>query len=209
MKAPARLIIPLWGEAYASKLATMTLPALLAPGNLPALAGMFDVELVLVTETKLFDKIREAGSFQELARLCRTRFVSLDDLMTDLPGDYGVVLTYALFRGFADLGDAHDRHLPHVPQCRFHHQRRVAAAPRQADAGGQAGDPRTELSRGAGGRVAEAAGGRRPREGRARHERARHGQARAHPQARDRQGPHRQSTAVPPAVDGPVLLVRR
>ena len=24
--------------------------------------------------------------------------------MTDLPGDYGVVLTYALFRGFADLG---------------------------------------------------------------------------------------------------------
>jgi hypothetical protein len=105
MKAPARLIIPLWGEAYASKLATMTLPALLAPDNLPALADMFDVELVLVTETKLFDKIREAGSFQQLARLCRTRFVSLDDLMTDLPGDYGVVLTYALFRGFGDLGE--------------------------------------------------------------------------------------------------------
>ena len=105
MKAPARLIIPLWGEAYASKLATMTLPALLAPGNLPALADMFDVELVLVTETKLFDKIRQAGSFQQLARLCRTRFVSLDDLMTDLPGDYGVVLTYALFRGFGDLGE--------------------------------------------------------------------------------------------------------
>ena len=68
MKEPARLIIPLWGEAYASKLVTMTLPALLAPGNLPALADMFDVELVLVTETKLYDKIRQAGSFQRLAR---------------------------------------------------------------------------------------------------------------------------------------------
>ena len=64
MKQTARLIIPLWGEAYASKLVTMTLPALLAPGNLPALAGMFDVELVLVTETRLFDTIRQASSFQ-------------------------------------------------------------------------------------------------------------------------------------------------
>src|SRR5262245_57002636 len=104
MKEPARLIIPLWGEAYASKLVTMTLPALLASGNLPALADMFDVELVLVTETKLFDQIRQASSFQQVAALCRAQFVSLDDLMTDLPGDYGVVLTYALFRGFADLG---------------------------------------------------------------------------------------------------------
>ena len=104
MKDPARLIIPLWGEAYASKLVTMTLPALLAPGNLPALAGMFDVELVLVTESKLYDKIRQASSFQLVSRVCRTKLVSLDDLMTELPGDYGVVLTYALFRGFADLG---------------------------------------------------------------------------------------------------------
>ena len=104
MKEPARLIIPLWGEAYASKLVTMTLPALLAPGNLPALASMFDVELVLVTETTLYDKIRRASSFQLVSRVCRTEFVSLDDLMTELPGDYGVVLTYALFRGFTDLG---------------------------------------------------------------------------------------------------------
>ena len=63
MKESARLIIPLWGEAYASKLVTMTLPALLAPGNLPALAEMFDVELVLVTETKLYDRIRQASPF--------------------------------------------------------------------------------------------------------------------------------------------------
>ena len=104
MKEPARLIIPLWGEAYANKLVTMTLPALLAPGNLPALAEMFDVELVLVTEAKLYDKIRQANSFQLVSQVCRTRFVSLDDLMTELPGDYGVVLTYALFRGFTDLG---------------------------------------------------------------------------------------------------------
>src|SRR5499426_92472 len=104
-KQIARLIIPLWGEAYASKLVSMTLPALLAPGNLPALAALFDVELVLVTETGLFDAIRRAKSFQRVSEFCRPQFVSLDDLMTDIPGDYGVVLTYALHRGFVDLGE--------------------------------------------------------------------------------------------------------
>ncbi|MFL6975097.1 MAG: hypothetical protein ACJ8F2_24555, partial [Xanthobacteraceae bacterium] len=104
MREPARLIIPLWGEVYAQKLVSITLPALLAPGNLPALTGLFDVELVLVTETRLFDRIRHAQSFQLVSKLCRTELVSLDDLITELPGDYGVVLTYALFRGFSDLG---------------------------------------------------------------------------------------------------------
>src|SRR6202158_6306202 len=100
----ARIIIPSWGEVYAQKLISITLPALLAPGNLPALRTMFDVEIVLVTESRLFDSIRSSKSFQFVSGLCRTRLVSLDDLMTDVPGDYGVVLTYALFRGFTDLG---------------------------------------------------------------------------------------------------------
>ena len=46
MEQNARLIIPLWGKAYADKLTSMTLPALLAPGNLPALCAMFNVEVV-------------------------------------------------------------------------------------------------------------------------------------------------------------------
>jgi hypothetical protein len=104
MKAPARLIIPLWGEVYAQKLVSITLPALLAPGNLPALCDAFDVELVLVTESRLFARIRQAESFRLVSKRCRTNLVSLDDLLTELPGDYGVVLTYALYRGFTDLG---------------------------------------------------------------------------------------------------------
>src|SRR6516165_1547440 len=104
MRPPARLIIPLWGSVYAEKLTSMTLPALLAPGNLPALAAMFDVELVLVTESKLIDYIRRARSFQRLTTICEVKFASLDDLMPCEPGEYGVVLTAALFRGFVDLG---------------------------------------------------------------------------------------------------------
>src|SRR5262245_11758115 len=104
MRPPARLIIPLWGSVYAEKLVSMTLPALLAPGNLPSLATMFDVEVVLVTESKLVDYIRQARSFQRLSAICPVKFASLDDLLPCEPGEYGVVLTAALFRGFVDLG---------------------------------------------------------------------------------------------------------
>ena len=104
MRPPARLIIPLWGSVYAEKLVSMTLPALLAPGNLPSLATMFDVEVVLVTESKLVDYIRHARSFQRLSAICQVKFASLDDLMPCEPGEYGVVLTAALFRGFVELG---------------------------------------------------------------------------------------------------------
>src|SRR5215475_273922 len=104
MKENARLIIPLWGRVYADKLTSMTLPALLAPGNLPSLCAMFEVEVVIVTETKLFDLIRSSRAFQRVATLCSTKLMPIDDLMSGLPGDYGVVLTKALYRGFLDLG---------------------------------------------------------------------------------------------------------
>ncbi|TMJ92056.1 MAG: hypothetical protein E6G76_01540 [Alphaproteobacteria bacterium] len=104
MTDKVRLIIPLWGSVYAEKLVSMTLPALLAPGNLPSLATMFEVEVVLVTEHKLVDYIRRARSFERLSKICQVKFASLDDLMPCEPGEYGVVLTAALFRGFVDLG---------------------------------------------------------------------------------------------------------
>jgi hypothetical protein len=105
MKENARLIIPLWGRVYADKLTSMTLPALLAPGNLPSLCAMFEVEVVIVTETGLFDLIQNSRAFQRIATLCSTKLMPIDDLMSSLPGDYGVVLSKALYRGFLDLDD--------------------------------------------------------------------------------------------------------
>jgi hypothetical protein len=104
MKDAARLIIPAWGELYLSDVLSLTLPAVLAPGNLPALLDMFDVEIVIVTESQLFDLIRTSKSFQAIGSICSTRVISLDDLLTNFHGDYGTILTCALFRGFADLG---------------------------------------------------------------------------------------------------------
>ncbi len=104
MKESARLIIPVWGERYADKVISMTLPAVLAPGNLPELCRTFAVELVIVTESRLFDLFRRAPSFAAVERICAARLVPLDDVLTDFASDYGVTLTHALFRGFADLG---------------------------------------------------------------------------------------------------------
>ena len=49
--------------------------------------------------------IRAARSFERLAALCPVTLTPIDDLLSNLPGDYGVVLTRALYRGFLDLGD--------------------------------------------------------------------------------------------------------
>jgi hypothetical protein len=104
MKEAARLIIPVWGKRYANKVVSTTLPAVLAPGNLPELCRTFAVELVIVTESWLFDLFRGASSFAAIERICAVRLVPLDDVLTDLATDYGVTLTHALFRGFSDLG---------------------------------------------------------------------------------------------------------
>jgi hypothetical protein len=69
MRPPARLIIPLWGSIYAEKLTSMTLPELLAPGNLPALSAMLTSDVVLVTEASLSitsgRRARSSGSPQD------------------------------------------------------------------------------------------------------------------------------------------------
>ena len=57
----ARLIVPAWGERYARRLTDLTLPAALAPGNVPHLAGNVTLEVVVLTERRLFDLIRESS----------------------------------------------------------------------------------------------------------------------------------------------------
>jgi hypothetical protein len=104
MKDAARLIIPVWGERYVGNALSVTLPAVLASGNLPALCEAFDVELAIVTERRLFATVTNSRCFQTATKICAVRLIALDDLLTETPGDYGMVLTYALFRGFADLG---------------------------------------------------------------------------------------------------------
>ena len=110
MKAKAdlpriRISLPFWGIQFAQRVVNFTIPALLAPGNLPALAAEFPIEVSLVTESNLFDMVSKSKAFQRLKEYADVRLVPLDDLLTGVAGDYGPVLTFALIRGYEDLGE--------------------------------------------------------------------------------------------------------
>jgi hypothetical protein len=104
-RLPTRVIGYAWGDAYVDELLNLALPALLAPGNLPAIAAQVPCELVLVSEERLFTKIGNHPAVREVQKLCPVRLVGLDDLITR-SDKYGMALTYALHRAFADLGPA-------------------------------------------------------------------------------------------------------
>jgi len=103
-KPAARVITTAWGEDYVNDLLAITLPALLAPGNLPELAKAFSCEFVLVTESRFFEPIRRSPVFTRLETYCGTRLLPIDDLIIH-KGSYGLSLTYAYHRAFADLGE--------------------------------------------------------------------------------------------------------
>jgi hypothetical protein len=104
MTKRVRVISYAWGDKYVDDFLDIALAALLAPGNLPYLADRFDVELVFLTQEKQFERIRATSSWQRLETVCRTKLVALDDLIVG--HWYGISLSKALVRGFAELGEA-------------------------------------------------------------------------------------------------------
>jgi hypothetical protein len=100
-----RVISCAWGAEHVLDFLEYCLPALLSPGNLPALCELFDCELVFLTEECRFAAIAEHPSWRSATRICAARLIALDDLLIG-PDSYGMTLTQALHRGFADRGPA-------------------------------------------------------------------------------------------------------
>lgn len=105
----ARVITLAWGERYVADLLATTIPALLAPGNLPEFCSRFRTELVVVTELRFFERFKRDPGILRVIENCNVRLLPIDDLLCP---HYGMTLTYAFVRGFADLGPAiTDTHL--------------------------------------------------------------------------------------------------
>jgi hypothetical protein len=102
-KLPTRMITCAWGEKHIAELLSITLPALLAPGNLPYVASVVPCEVVILTEQRLFSRVLSDITVRKIRELCSLRLVEIDDLMP-APDHYGMTITYALHRGFSDLG---------------------------------------------------------------------------------------------------------
>lgn len=109
VKCPTRVITYAWGEEYVDTLLTLTLPALLAPGNLPHVASEVPCELVIVTERRFFSKFHSHTTIARIRKVCPIRLVRLDDLIV-AKDKYGMTLTYVLHRAFSDLGPAMTEH---------------------------------------------------------------------------------------------------
>ena len=109
MKYPTRVITYAWGERYVDVLLTLTLPALLAAGNLPYVVSEVPCELVILTERRFFSKFNRHPVIGRIKELCPVRLMRLDDLIVS-KDKYGMTLTYALHRGFSDLGPAMTEH---------------------------------------------------------------------------------------------------
>ena len=104
MPRKAKFVTAVWGEAYIRRFASLALPSFLARGNLPALAELTDLEVVIMTRSLDIAYFDHHPSFELLRKVCRVRFVEIDDLVTS--SVYGVTLTLAYARAVIDCGPA-------------------------------------------------------------------------------------------------------
>jgi hypothetical protein len=101
-KSKVRFLTCLWGREHRARWLALSVPSLLAPGNLPALSDSTDLEVVILTEKKSERSIRGHPVFHRLQKICQVRFIAIDDLIVGTT--YGVTLTLAYARGIIDAG---------------------------------------------------------------------------------------------------------
>ena len=103
MRPKVKFLVTVWGDSYIEQFATFALPSFLAPGNLPALNKVTDLEVIILTSAGSVSIFSQKASFQQLGRICDVRFIEIDDLITS--GAYGVTLTLAYARGVMESGN--------------------------------------------------------------------------------------------------------
>lgn len=110
MKPRTSFLLPVWGGRHLRYLASISLPTLAAPGNLPALAAATDLEMVLLTTAEGYAFLQHQPAFRRIAALMPVRHLPIDDLVAGAL-HYALPLTYAYWRGVADAGaDMVNRH---------------------------------------------------------------------------------------------------
>src|ERR1700732_1522978 len=77
LKCPTRIITYGWGERYVDVLLSFTLPAVLAPGNLPYVVSQVPRELVILTQRRYFSKFNGHPTVARIREFCPVRLVRL------------------------------------------------------------------------------------------------------------------------------------
>lgn len=103
-KPRVRVLAVMWGKKYIDDFVDVSGPALLAPGNLPALTENCDCEFVFLTRAADIAAIEAASIHRKLRVHAAISFIAIDDLI--VPGLMGYTLTSAYARGILELGPA-------------------------------------------------------------------------------------------------------
>lgn len=100
----AKILIPVWGESYIQQFVDLSLPTLLAQGNIPAVAAQVPCEIVFLTSRADTDRLLSAPSIRRLQTLCLVSVLTIDDLI--VPGLHPLTITLAYARAIRATGDA-------------------------------------------------------------------------------------------------------
>ena len=99
-----QLLVPVWGTFFTSQFLEISLPTLLSPGNLPALAKALPCKLVLLTSSTDAADLKDHAAIHYLRSVCDVEINVIDDLIT---GDnYSTTITFAYARAVRAAGDA-------------------------------------------------------------------------------------------------------
>lgn len=100
----AKLLIPVWGYHYVRHFLEFSLPTMLAPGNVPAIAAVLPTEFIILTSIDDEAYIRQHPAFKELSAICKVVVRPIDHLITD--GNYSTTITLAYTEAVRDAGAA-------------------------------------------------------------------------------------------------------
>jgi len=97
-----RFLLPVWGSRYIEQFLKLGLPALLAPGNVPAVAAALPSEFVFLTSSRDGELLLAHPAIQFLGRFCKVSIKPIDDLIV---GDnHSTTITLAYARAVRELG---------------------------------------------------------------------------------------------------------
>jgi 2-polyprenyl-3-methyl-5-hydroxy-6-metoxy-1,4-benzoquinol methylase len=99
-----KVLEPVWGYEFTQQFLNVSLPTLLAPGNLPALAETLPTEFIFLTGRRDEAMIRDSAGYRRLSAICPVSFRLIDNIITD--GNHSTTVTLAFAGAVRRTGQA-------------------------------------------------------------------------------------------------------
>jgi 2-polyprenyl-3-methyl-5-hydroxy-6-metoxy-1,4-benzoquinol methylase len=99
-----KVLEPVWGYEFTQQFLNVSLPTLLAPGNLPALAETLPTEFIFLTGRRDEPMIRDSAGYRSLSAICPVSFRLIDDIITH--GNHSTTVTLAFATAVRRTGEA-------------------------------------------------------------------------------------------------------